>query len=279
MALEVNGELIADEIIRREAALLKSSSPETFEDLDPLAAEMAAREMAREQVIANVLLHQEARKESLPAVVVGDERKRAFSESGCVSRFRENALLEESESALKLDRLVGRIMSAAPRPKRRDVIDYYRANREEFRTPEMAHAAHIVKNVDESRSEASALAEIRHLEDCLKRGGDFATLADEHSDCPGDGGDLGWLARGQMVAEFDEVVFSMRPDGISPVFRTVFGFHIVRLLERRVSQIPELGEIYDRLADDLHRARQQEAVERFVARLRTSASIREVKVR
>jgi parvulin-like peptidyl-prolyl isomerase len=250
-----------------------------FEDLDSIAAEMAAREMAREQVIANVLLNQEARKESLPAGTVHEARNRAFSEAGCVSRFRETAFVEEAESALKLDRLVGRIMGAAGKPKRKDVIDYYRAHAEEFREPEMAHAAHIVKNVDESHSEATALAEIRQLHDRLTVGADFATLADEHSDCPGDGGDLGWFARGQMVSEFDEVVFSAQAGGISRVFRTVFGFHIVRALERRASRIPTLEEVYDRLADDLYRARQQEAVERFVARLRASASIREVKIR
>ena len=73
------------------------------------------------------------------------------------------------------------------------------------------------------------------VEQELRNGAAFAEVADRYSDCPGSGGDIGWFPRGEMVPEFDEVVFALAPGENSEVFRTRFGFHIVRVLERKAS--------------------------------------------
>ncbi|MDY0309294.1 MAG: peptidylprolyl isomerase [Castellaniella sp.] len=91
-------------------------------------------------------------------------------------------------------------------------------------------------------SQASA----RHIlvdseEQCLKlkadieSGADFAAIAREHSSCPSsrDGGNLGTFGRGQMVREFDEVVFSAPVGVVQGPVRTQFGYHLVEVTERQ----------------------------------------------
>ncbi|MHA3902354.1 peptidylprolyl isomerase [Castellaniella sp. WN] len=89
-------------------------------------------------------------------------------------------------------------------------------------------------------------ASARHIlvdteEQCLKLktdiegGADFAAVAREHSSCPSsrDGGDLGTFGRGQMVREFDEVVFSAPVGVVQGPVRTQFGYHLVEVTDRQ----------------------------------------------
>ena len=70
----------------------------------------------------------------------------------------------------------------------------------------------------------------------VRAGEDFAKLADEFTEDPsgkGKGGDLGWFGRGTMVKPFEDAAFALKPGEVSSVIETVFGFHIVKLDERR----------------------------------------------
>ena len=72
----------------------------------------------------------------------------------------------------------------------------------------------------------------------IKNGEDFNKLADEFTEDPsgkGKGGDLGWFGKGQMVPEFDKAAFSMQPGQVSEIIKTDFGFHIIKLEEKRVT--------------------------------------------
>jgi peptidyl-prolyl cis-trans isomerase C len=68
----------------------------------------------------------------------------------------------------------------------------------------------------------------------IEGGGDFAELAREHSKCPSgkEGGDLGEFSPGQMVREFDEVVFKEKVGGIHGPVKTQFGYHLIEIVER-----------------------------------------------
>jgi parvulin-like peptidyl-prolyl isomerase len=151
---------------------------------------------------------------------------------------------------------------------------YYARFKAEFLRPEMVHAAHIVKNVDEATSEADALKAIQNVMHLLKIGEKFEELADEYSDCPGRGGDLGFFARGQMVEDFESVVFALKPGGMSDIFRSPFGFHIAKVYERKPAGIPRFGEIRDDIERALWEHAKQAAISEFVGQLRAKADIR-----
>ncbi|MBK8479647.1 MAG: peptidyl-prolyl cis-trans isomerase [Proteobacteria bacterium] len=81
-----------------------------------------------------------------------------------------------------------------------------------------------------TRSKQEAEEHIAALSAELTGGGDFATLARQHSDCPSgqQGGDLGQFGRGQMVPAFEQATFALPVGGTSGVVETAFGFHLIR---------------------------------------------------
>jgi parvulin-like peptidyl-prolyl isomerase len=81
-----------------------------------------------------------------------------------------------------------------------------------------------------TRSQADAQQQIQQILGSLQQGGDFASLAREHSDCPSSakGGDLGNFGRGQMVGPFEETAFGLEVGQTSGVVETPFGYHIIQ---------------------------------------------------
>lgn len=107
----------------------------------------------------------------------------------------------------------------------------------------------------EPRTEEEALALAKELVERLRAGEDFAELAREYSDDPGSkesGGDLGWFGRGRMVPEFEEAAFSLEPGEISDPVKTMFGYHIIQVLEKDPSRPVDPLEL-ERRRDEAYR--------------------------
>ena len=105
----------------------------------------------------------------------------------------------------------------------------------------------------------------------LKKGADFATLAKEKSKDPGaaEGGDLGYFTKDQMVPEFADVAFKMYPGQLSNPVKTQFGWHIIKLEDKRTKQPPEFEKVKDQIEAYLARKAQTD----FIAKLRQNAKV------
>jgi peptidyl-prolyl cis-trans isomerase C len=120
------------------------------------------------------------------------------------------------------------------------------------------HARHILV---ESESDAKGiLAE-------LKKGSDFGTLASKHSKDTGasEGGDLGYFTRDQMVPEFAEVAFALNVGQLSDPVKTQFGWHIIKVEDRRDRQIPQFDQVKDQLETYLTRQAQADLITKLRA--------------
>ena len=160
-----------------------------------------------------------------------------------------------------IDRFCKELTKPVPRPTRVEVEQFYRANPDIFHQRERIHVAHIIKNVDRPENEPVAMEVMEIANEELASGKPFAKVADRYSDCRGTGGSLGWMARGEMVKEFDDVVFALGKGERSAIFRTVFGLHIAVVLARRPAGVRPLEEIRHSLALNLWEGRRQKAID------------------
>jgi peptidyl-prolyl cis-trans isomerase C len=99
------------------------------------------------------------------------------------------------------------------------------------------------------------------IADKLKKGGDFAALAKEHSKDPGskeNGGDLGFFGKQQMVPEFETAAFALTAGQVSAPVKSQFGFHIIKLEEKRTKPLPTFEQVKERiLASMVHKKAQE----------------------
>jgi peptidyl-prolyl cis-trans isomerase D len=129
-----------------------------------------------------------------------------------------------------------------------DVRAYYTSHKDQFRVQERVKARHIlVMTQGKPADEVTKLkAKAEDLLKQVKAGGDFAKLAEKNSDDPGsakNGGDLGWVVRGQMVPEFEKATFELQPKQISGLVTTNYGFHIIQVLEKEPAHLRTLDEV------------------------------------
>lgn len=288
MPLEINGEYVDDALIRQEAASMRPRYEELMGDMDPIEREMQLREWARENVIERVLLRQAAMAdiEPVPTEEI-DERLTAMfplagdpenCEAGTTrAGVDRDAARADIEAQIRVERLIRQVGEKAPKPKPKEIQDFYKKNKDEFRTPPMVHASHIVKNVGEGQDENAILEEIKKAESDLQSGKPFAEVADAYSDCAGQGGSLGWFPLGEMVEEFEAVVFPMKPGDVSPIFRSVFGWHIATVHEKKPEGVRPLDDVKDQIEAALSREKQEKALEEYVDALRAKAQVKTVK--
>jgi parvulin-like peptidyl-prolyl isomerase len=170
---------------------------------------------------------------------------------------------EEPNIEVRIEHLLNRASADVQRPNRKEIDAFYKLNRSQFAMPETIHVAHIVKNVTETYSRDEALEQITKAKEALDNGGEFTKIAEQFSDCPANGGDLGWFASGQMVEEFEENVFSLAEGETSGVFETRFGFHIARLDGRRPAGIRPLSLMREAIAKELFERRKRRALDKY----------------
>ena len=141
---------------------------------------------------------------------------------------------------------------------------YYSQNEYRFEQPERVKVRHILfMTMDRPEAESDqALKSAEEVLDQLRAGADFAEMAKEHSQDPGNadnGGDLGWVSRGMMDPAFEEASFALQePGDLSPApVKSDFGYHLIRLDDRESGSIKPLAEVREVIRQDLIAERSQ----------------------
>ncbi len=133
------------------------------------------------------------------------------------------------------------------------ISNYYKNNPDKFLRGEQIRAQHILISISESITDGDALKLANNVLERTKNE-DFSELAKSMSDDPGaaaNGGDLGYFSRGTMVQEFEDVSFNMKVGQIKGPIKTNFGYHIIKLLDKKAKTIPPLDEVKKTIAKTL----------------------------
>ena len=122
-----------------------------------------------------------------------------------------------------------------------EISDYYKEHKDDFPArPEMMKIGVIKKDLTAGKeAESKALEKITKIRDELNNGASFAKLAEKYSECPSakQGGDLGYFGKGTMVKQFEDTAFSLKLGEISEPVKTEFGYHLIKLEDRKDDQI------------------------------------------
>jgi peptidyl-prolyl cis-trans isomerase D len=172
-------------------------------------------------------------------------------------------------------------LRSAIHPSDAELLKRYEAAKEDYRQPESAHILHILIKVDPGAApavDAAARAKAESLVKQLRAGADFAALAKANSGDPsssGKGGDMGFVKRGETVEPFDNAAFSIPLNTISdPIRSTEFGYHIIKVLERKSAGYRTFdevkGQLSQQVADQQAKDQAREEVTRIMQRIQAS---------
>ena len=282
MTLTVNGKKIDDPLIKQEAERLRPAYEKTFAHMPPDQREAQLLDWSRENVIERTLLNQYAEKYGQPVKpaeiqAAFDQLKKDYGGKENLHKqlgmTNENQIKQTLELQIKTRRLLTDLCKNIPSPSKEDISNFYNQNKQQFQSPEKIRVSHIVKHIDFQTDENSARNTIKKAQQELKNGATFEALVEKYSDCPENGGDLGYISNRQMVEEFDDVVFNLAPGQVSDTFRTRFGFHLAKVYDRKPADLKSLQQVADHIKNQLKDQTQKDAVDEFVDQLKAAAKI------
>lgn len=147
-----------------------------------------------------------------------------------------------------------------------EVLEYYEKNKDSFTEKEQVHLYNILLETEE---------EAQDILEKLKAGGDFSEIAKEKSTGPSaiQGGDLGYSTKGTIIPEIEEVVFALELEELSEVIKTDFGFHILKITEKKPETIKALEEVKEDIIQTLLPDKQKDAFENLLEELKSKSEI------
>lgn len=224
---------------------LKGLPPQIRQMFDgPEGAEKFIDELAKRE-----MLYQEAKKQGLEKSPEYQKKLDDFKKITLISTLLEKEIEEKAKVSEK------------------DVKDYYDSHKGEFVANGSIRASHIlVKTEDEAKKIAEQ----------IKKGGDFAKIAKAKSMDTGsakNGGDLGTFSRGQMVPEFEKAAFALKAGETSNPVRTQYGYHIIKVTDRKEGQALEFDKVKGMLTQKLTAGKQKEVFDSYITNLKKTYKV------
>jgi peptidyl-prolyl cis-trans isomerase C len=250
-------------------AMVLLAGPVRAQDANPVLAKVNGSEIRK----SDVALAEEELGPSLAQMdpATKDENVLAFLiDMKIVSKAAEDKKVQDSDdfkkrmaftrSRLLMDNLLASEGKAATNDDAMKKV--YEEASKQITGEQEVHARHILV---ETEDQAKA------VEDELKKGADFAELAKKKSKDPGasDGGDLGFFTKDQMVPEFSAVAFALEPGKVSDPVKTQFGWHVIKVEEKRNRKAPDFDQVKSQIETYVTRKAQAD----YVAKLREAAKI------
>jgi peptidyl-prolyl cis-trans isomerase C len=242
-----------------------------------------------DRLITYTVLFQEAKSRNVTATDTEIEdrikqmqqqfpNEEAFKKALAERNMTVERLRSDTRDNLVISKMMDAEVSTTPGASDAEAKDFYEKNPDKFKQAEQVRASHILIRADEKADAATKQKARARVDAILKRakaGEDFAKLAKENSadGSAAQGGDLNYFGRGQMVPAFDEAAFGLKPGEISDVVTTQFGFHIIKVTERKEASTVPLDQVADRVKQFLSGQKKQEKADAFIAGLKQKSKI------
>lgn len=278
VAARVNGEVIKKSDLDAQVEKLKEQYPDMFTGADGEGRLLDFEQRLLDNMINDALIRQAAEdkgidisdadvQKKIDELKTGFQTDDQFQQALAQAGMDEAALKDQVRDQLVTAQLVAAISTEAS-VTTEEVQAYYDANKSQFAETAAVHASHILFDVADKATAEKVLAEV-------KAGGDFASLAKQYSKDPGsaaNGGDLGWPTT-PYVAEFEAAAEALQPGQISDLVETTFGWHIIKVIEKREARQQTVEEARPQIEQLLTEQRNSDAYQTFLDDLRAKAEI------
>ena len=204
---------------------------------------------------------------------VGSEE--LFRRSLAGAGLSEEQLKERLREQLLVQKLIDAKIRSAIMVSPQEIASQLQTHPEEVKPGDRVRASHILIRVTESRSAEQASALITEIRQQLDGGASFAELAKRYSEDPqaDEGGEMGWVAQGQLLPELDAELFRLKPGEISGPIQTRLGFHLIKVDERRTAASLSVLEANRAIYQRLFEQKFQAAMKRWLSELKRKAYI------
>jgi len=287
IAAKVNGTPITREELDRAMQFMLAQSQNKKE----LTAEekKKAESAVLEQLISAELLYQAGKK--LPIADINSRVEtqikqgktkfpstEAYEKALKTSGLSEKDLEEFARKEIYINNLIEKDIASKITISDEQAKKFYDENIDKFKQPETVHASHILIGVD-PKATAEEKSKAKEKADALlkraKAGEDFAALAKANSTCPSapQGGDLGSFGKGQMVPAFEAAAFALKPGEISGVVETQFGYHIIKVIDKKAAGTIAFSEAKNEIINYLKIQKIQQSISELVDKLRKEGKV------
>jgi parvulin-like peptidyl-prolyl isomerase len=243
MPFTINGDTVPDDLLEQEFEGIKAHY-ERMGAVSCCGREEEFRGYARENVTARILINQEAARRfpdispedvetALQRLIDGEGGRAAFFAHAGLTEADEPMVRQEIAGGLRVDGLMAEVWGDEQALDETAERAFYQAHLEDYLTPEEVRALHLFKQVERVEDRTAVYEKMRQLRREARAGGDFEAIALTHTDKEDKQVDLGFFRRGEFMEEFDLIVFSLEEGEVGPVFASHWGFHLVKVLERR----------------------------------------------
>jgi len=242
-----------------------------------------------ENLINHELFYQESQKQGITVdeVAINEKVKKLkerfpseaeFKSALSKANLSEDAIKSQFRRGMAIEQFIDKEFVEKITVSDKESKGYYDSHPDLFKKPEQVRASHILIKVDPGEDESQkveARKKMEEIQEKAQKGEDFAALAKKFSEGPSSakGGDLGYFGRGQMVKPFEEKAFALKPGEVSDIVETRFGYHLIKVMEKKPETTIAYEDIKDRLEQDLKREKVRKEVSLYVEKLKEKAKV------
>ena len=208
-----------------------------------------------------------------------------FKDEGAFEQELARLYMDETQYRRKLhrqraiDRVIKRQVMPSITISEEEIRRFYDANPKRYQTPEKIRLSHILIRLppgEKPDDQSPARLKIEMIKNQLDQGEDFALLAKQYSEEPRreQGGDLGYVQRGQLLPQLDVVAFDLDVGAISPILTTALGFHLLRVKDHTPEEVAAFEDARPDIQRTLLQLKRDRAVQAYIDALRKKADIR-----
>jgi peptidyl-prolyl cis-trans isomerase C len=241
-----------------------------------------------EGLVKRELLYQEAKKKvKVTEAEINEETKKLKDQYGSEANFTAalnasnvtpTALKAQIERTLLIQKYIETQFSSRVTVTDQEIRAAYDRNRDSFRQPEQVKASHILVKIDpqgDAKKKAEARKKIDDVKAKVAQKQDFESLARTYSEDPSGskGGDIGYVARGQVLKSFEDALFALKTGEVSDVVETPLGFHLIKATDRKPETVIPFETLKDQLAKAIKQEKGQQEANTYIGKVREATKV------